>query len=174
MPWAYNFFSHTASNTRFLSNASASIFFSSLFSRSRSFNRRASFTSICPNCRFQRWKVTCERLCSRHTSVMATPLSASRKMRIFSSVVYRLPFLVWVLFRPQTNSSTGSKKRSHVTELREAKAEGCPAFRSGRVYTAPLLAWFAEKRQRRAELAAAKTADGVLEPGLLDDSAKDG
>jgi hypothetical protein len=36
-------------------------------------------------------------------------------MRIFSSVVYRLPFIVWVLFRPQTNSSTGSKKRSHVS-----------------------------------------------------------
>lgn len=31
-----------------------------------------------------------------------------------------------------------------ISELREAKAEGCPAFRSGRVYIAPLLAWFAE------------------------------
>jgi hypothetical protein len=28
-----------------------------------------------------------------------------------------LPFIVWVLFRPQTNSSTGSKKRSHVKHL---------------------------------------------------------
>jgi hypothetical protein len=37
MPWAYNFFSHTASKTRFLSRLSASIFLSSVFSRSSSF-----------------------------------------------------------------------------------------------------------------------------------------
>jgi hypothetical protein len=61
----------------------------------------------------------------------------------------------------------------HISELREAKAEGCPAFRSGRVYTAPLLAWFGEKRKRRADLAAAKTADGMLDPALVDDSEKD-
>jgi hypothetical protein len=60
------------------------------------------------------------------------------------------------------------------SELREAKAQGCPAFRSGRVYTAPLLAWFAEERQRHAELAAAKTTDGVLNPDLLDDPEKNG
>ena len=42
---AYNFFSHTASNTRFLSSDSASIFFNSLFSRSNSLSRRASFRS---------------------------------------------------------------------------------------------------------------------------------
>jgi hypothetical protein len=59
-----------------------------------------------------------------------------------------------------------------ISELREAKAEGCPAFRSGRVYTAPLLAWLAEKRQRRADLAATETADGVLDPGLVDHSEK--
>jgi hypothetical protein len=39
-----------------------------------------------------------------------------------------LPFIVWVLFRPQTNSSTGSKKRSHVNvttiqTVREIDAE---------------------------------------------------
>jgi hypothetical protein len=55
-----------------------------------------------------------------------------------------------------------------ISELREAKAEGCTAFRSGRVYTAPLLAWFAEKRQRRAELAK-KTGD-ILDSGLADGS----
>jgi hypothetical protein len=59
-----------------------------------------------------------------------------------------------------------------ISELREAKAEGCPAFRSGRVYTAPLLAWFAEKRQRRADLTGAETANGVLDPGLVDQSRK--
>jgi len=61
-----------------------------------------------------------------------------------------------------------------ISELRQAKAEGCPAFRSGRVYTAPLLAWFAEKRQRRAELAPAETADGMLNQHLVDHSRNDG
>jgi hypothetical protein len=60
-----------------------------------------------------------------------------------------------------------------ISELRRAKAEGCPAFRGGRVYTAPILAWFAEKRRQRAELAAAKTVDGKSEPGLVNDSEKD-
>jgi hypothetical protein len=54
-----------------------------------------------------------------------------------------------------------------ISELRRAKAEGCTAFRSGRVYTAPLLASFAEERQRRADLAAAKTVDAISDPGLL-------
>ena len=57
-----------------------------------------------------------------------------------------------------------------ISDLREAKAEGCPAFRSGRVYTAPLLAWFAEKRQQRAELAAAKNNGDMLDSGLADGS----
>jgi|SRR4030095_8001001 hypothetical protein len=60
-----------------------------------------------------------------------------------------------------------------ISELRRAKAEGCPAFRSGRVYTAPLLAWFAEERQRRADLGVAKTVDGISYPGLSNDSEKD-
>jgi hypothetical protein len=60
-----------------------------------------------------------------------------------------------------------------ISELREAKAEGCPAFHSGRVYTKPLLAWLAEKRQQRADLAAAETAHGVLDPDLVDHSEKD-
>src|ERR1035437_1516952 len=54
-------------------------------------------------------------LCSRHTSRIDLPASASRKMRILSSVVYRLPFMLGPFFRPQTNISSGSKKRSHVT-----------------------------------------------------------
>ena len=61
-----------------------------------------------------------------------------------------------------------------ISELREAKAEGCPAFRSGRVYTAPLLAWFAEKHQRRAELAAAETGDGMMDQHLVGNSENDG
>ena len=31
-----------------------------------------------------------------------------------SSVVYRLPFIVWSFLASQTNTSTGLKKRSHV------------------------------------------------------------
>jgi hypothetical protein len=60
-----------------------------------------------------------------------------------------------------------------ISELRRAKAEGCPAFRSGRVYTAPLLAWFAEERQQREDLAPAKTVDGISDLGLLNDSEKE-
>jgi len=61
-----------------------------------------------------------------------------------------------------------------ISDLREAKVEGCPAFRSGRVYTAPLLAWFAEKRQQRAELAAAKNNGDMLDSGLADGSDRGG
>jgi hypothetical protein len=62
----------------------------------------------------------------------------------------------------------------NISDLREAKAEGCPAFRSGRVYAAPLLAWFAEKRQRRAELATVKKTGDMLDSGLADGSDTDG
>ena len=71
-----------------------------------------------------------------------------------------------------TQASAAATLKIDISELRQAKAEGCPAFRSGRVYTAPLLAWFAEKRQRRAELAAAKTAD-ESDVGLVDNSERD-
>jgi hypothetical protein len=56
----------------------------------------------------------CERLCSRHTSVMATPLSAPRNMPIFSSVVYRLPFICrGPFFRPRLTLPPAQK--SEVT-----------------------------------------------------------
>jgi hypothetical protein len=57
-----------------------------------------------------------------------------------------------------------------ISDLREAKVEGCPAFRSGRVYTAPLLAWFAEKRRQRTDLAA---ADGMENQRLVGNSEND-
>ena len=105
-----------ASSTRFFSSESASIFFSSLFSRSSSFSRFASLRSIMPNSRFQRWNVTSEMFRSWQTSMMLLPLSASRKMRIFSSVVCRLPFIVWVPFyRPQTDAASGSILGGHLT-----------------------------------------------------------
>lgn len=40
-----------------------------------------------------------------------------------------------------------------IDEIRAAKANGCPAFRSGRVYRKELLDWFEEK-QRHKETAA--------------------
>jgi hypothetical protein len=57
-----------------------------------------------------------------------------------------------------SQASAAATLKIDICELREAKTEGCPAFRSGRVYIAPLLAWFAEKRRRRTDLAAKKTA----------------
>jgi len=38
-----------------------------------------------------------------------------------------------------SQGSAAATLKIEISELREAKAEGCPAFRSGRVYTAPLL-----------------------------------
>jgi hypothetical protein len=73
-----------------------------------------------------------------------------------------------------SQASAAATLKIDISELREAKTEGCPAFRSGRVYTAPLLAWFADKRQRRADLAAAKTADDMLDQVLVGGSEKDG
>src|ERR1019366_7849923 len=96
---AYHFFSFTISKTRFLSSESASIFFNSLFSFSSSFSRLASGISIIPNLRFQWWNVCSEMFFSRHSSTMFLPPSASRKMGIFSSVVWRLPFMLWGPFR---------------------------------------------------------------------------
>ena len=71
-----------------------------------------------------------------------------------------------------SQASAAATLKIDISELRQAKAEGCPAFRSGRVYTVPLLAWFAEKRQRRAELAAAKTAD-ESDLGVVDNRERD-
>jgi hypothetical protein len=71
-----------------------------------------------------------------------------------------------------SQASAAATLRIDISELRQAKAEGCPAFRSGRVYTAPLLAWFTEKRRRRAEVGAPKTAD-VSDLGVVDDLERD-
>ena len=38
-----------------------------------------------------------------------------------------------------------------IYEIREAKRQGCPAFRSGRVYRDELLQWFERKRERARE-----------------------
>jgi hypothetical protein len=57
-----------------------------------------------------------------------------------------------------SQASAAATLKIEISELREAKAEGCLAFRSGRVYTAPLLAWLTEKRRQRARLESAKPA----------------
>ena len=72
-----------------------------------------------------------------------------------------------------SQASAAATLKIDISELRQAKAEGCPAFRSGRVYSAPLLAWFAEKRRRQAEFAAARTAEGISDRELVDGPGKD-
>ena len=55
--------------------------------------------------------------------MLFSPRSASRSTRILSSVVYRLPFIVWS-FRPaQTNTASGPKKRSHVSYLNDYRTK---------------------------------------------------
>ena len=49
--------------------------------------------SIIPNLRFQRWNVCSEMFFPRHSSTMFLPLSASRIIWTFSSIVWRLPFM---------------------------------------------------------------------------------
>jgi len=45
-------------------------------------------------------------------------------MRIFSSVVYRLPFIVWSFVKSQTNTPPGPKKRSHVNLFTYTVSDG--------------------------------------------------
>jgi signal transduction histidine kinase len=67
-----------------------------------------------PNSRFQRWNVTSEMFFSLHSSAMVhSPVSASRKIRIFSSVLYFLPFMSGSLLA-QTNAQGGLIFRGHV------------------------------------------------------------
>ena len=93
------FFSRVFCRIPIPSILSASIRFNRAFSLSSSFIRLAWLTSIIPNSRFQRWKVCSLMLFSRHASRIVFPLSACRSIRIFSSVVYLLPFIVCVLSR---------------------------------------------------------------------------
>lgn len=72
VPRAHNYFSFTNRSTRFSSSESASIFFSSVFSRSSSLSRLASLTSIMPNCLFQRWKVCSEMFFSLQNRLSGT------------------------------------------------------------------------------------------------------
>jgi hypothetical protein len=56
-----------------------------------------------------------------------------------------------------SQASAAATLKIDISELREAKAEGCPAFRSGRVYRALLEPWLAEKRRRGPDIANAET-----------------
>jgi hypothetical protein len=53
-----------------------------------------------------------------------------------------------------------------VYELREAKAAGCPAFRSGRIYRDELLPWLVEWRRQRAGQATSKSTVGMIDHDL--------
>jgi hypothetical protein len=50
-----------------------------------------------------------------------------------------------------SQSSAAASLKIEVSELRQAKAEGCPAFRSGRVYRNELLRWLKEHRSSRSK-----------------------
>jgi hypothetical protein len=45
-----------------------------------------------------------------------------------------------------SQASAAATLKIEISELRQAKAEGCPAFRSGRVYRDELLRWLKEHR----------------------------
>ena len=72
-----------------------------------------------------------------------------------------------------SQASAAATLKIDISELREAKTEGCTAFRSGRVYTAPLLAWFAEKRRRSREVENTKTDNAVADHAPVGGSQKD-
>jgi hypothetical protein len=73
-----------------------------------------------------------------------------------------------------SQAQTAATLKIDISELREAKAEGCPGFRSGRVYTAPLLTWLAKKRRSCAvDFASTKRTNGTLNNPFEDDSEKD-
>jgi hypothetical protein len=107
---------------------------------------------------------------SRFRARHAKDISHTFRTRV-DIAIYRMPKLPTYF---DSQAQVAAILKIDISELREAKAEGCPAFRSGRVYTAPLLAWFAEKRQRRADLAAAETAEGMVNQRLVDNSRNDG
>ena len=46
----------------------------------------------------------------------------------------------------ESQASAAAALEIDIEELRDAKREGCPAFRSGRVYLDQLLSWLQEKR----------------------------
>ena len=48
-----------------------------------------------------------------------------------------------------SQASASASLGLNIYKIREAKTQGCSAFRSGRVYRAPLLEWFAKKRSDR-------------------------
>ena len=66
-----------------------------------------------------------------------------------------------------TQAQAASVLKLDVYELREAKAAGCPAFRSGRIYAAELLPWLVEWRRQRAAQSKSKSTVGMTnnDPG---------
>ena len=48
-----------------------------------------------------------------------------------------------------SQASAAAALKIDIYDLREAKRQGCPAFRSGRVYRGELLSWLEQKRERR-------------------------
>src|SRR5271170_5904373 len=87
------FFPKMSLSAALSSIASASSFFSRRFSSSSPLSRLASATSIPPYFAFHLYSVASAIPCRRHTSAVFSPASASRKIPMICSSLYRLPFI---------------------------------------------------------------------------------
>ena len=86
------FFPKMSLSAALSSIASASSFFSRRFSSSSPLSRLASATSMPPYFAFHLHSVASAIPCLRHTSAVLSPASASRKIPMICSSLYRLPF----------------------------------------------------------------------------------
>src|ERR1700732_2009821 len=87
------FFPKRSLSAALSSIASASSFFSRRFSSSSPLSRLASATSIPPYLAFHLYSVASAIPCRRHNSAVFSPASASRKIPMICSSLYRLPFI---------------------------------------------------------------------------------
>jgi hypothetical protein len=72
-----------------------------------------------------------------------------------------------------SQASAAAVLKIDIYQLREAKAEGCLAFRSGRVYRDEFLAWLAERRRQGASLTKAKPGVGTIDNDDLREGVKE-
>src|SRR5271154_543844 len=87
------FFPKMSLSAALSSSASASSCFSRRFLSSSPLSRLASATSIPPYFAFHLYNVASAIPCRRHTSAVFSPASASRKIPMICSSLYRLPFI---------------------------------------------------------------------------------
>jgi hypothetical protein len=61
-----------------------------------------------------------------------------------------------------SQASAAAALKLDVYDLRDAKAAGCPAFRSGRVYRDELIKWFENRAHESTARRAAKSDDEIV------------